>query len=204
MRKTRAVAPLLALIALLFSSVAGAQCTKDIECKGDRVCTDGVCAPPGAAAPSGVSPTASVPVAAPAKALPAAPPAGPTLNEPAPDAPVGYRRRTGLMVTGIVMASVGVGALIGALTLGVLKSTCRRDLDEKYPDRVVDAAGLAEVESCKSYDDPLLMLTAGGLVLTGAGLPMLIVGAKKIPVYQARVSPWLTPRSGGLILQLSL
>ena len=171
----RAAVLLLSLSALLFSGVARAQCTKDVECKGDRVCTNGVCAAPDAVAPA--------PVVAPAPA---------------------YRRRTGLMVTGIVMASVGVGALIGALTLGVLESTCRRDLKDEYPDNVAPASAVDERERCNSYDDPLLGLTAGGLLLTGVGLPLLIVGAKKVPVTQARVSPWLTPRSGGLTLQLSL
>lgn len=180
----------LSLSVLLLSGVARAQCTKDVECKGDRVCTNGVCAPP-LAAPA--------PVAAP----PAAAPAVPAPNEPPPDAPA-YRRRTGLMVTGIVMASVGVGALIGTLTLGVLKSTCDRDLKEEYPDNVVPASARDDLDRCQSYDTPLLVLTAGGLVLAGAGLPLLIIGAKKVPVTQARVSPWLTPRSGGLTLQLSL
>jgi hypothetical protein len=46
---TRAI--LLATIALLSENVF-AQCTKDIECKGDRVCEVGVCVSPGKANPS--------------------------------------------------------------------------------------------------------------------------------------------------------
>lgn len=39
---------LLVLVLVLFAWPAYAQCTKDIECKGDRVCTLGQCVEPGA------------------------------------------------------------------------------------------------------------------------------------------------------------
>jgi hypothetical protein len=167
MRKLRA-ALLLLLGVQLMSSAARAQCTKDTECKGDRVCSDGVCSAP---------------------------------EEPPAADPTKYRRRTGLLVTGIVMSSVGVGTLIGALAVGVVKATCNRDFDEM---RLASTAD--ELDDCTSYDNPLLLLTAGGLVLTGAGVPLLIMGAKKVPVQAARVgvSPWLGPRSGGLTLHVAL
>lgn len=176
MRQHWAAAFLLLLSCQLLSSAARAQCTKDIECKGERICSDGVCAAPSPAVPRSSEPPAA------------------SLTQPAAE-PTKYRRRTGLLVTGIVMSSVGVGALIGALAVGVVKSTCNRDVGE-----------LDEPDDCRSYDSPLLLLTAGGLVLTGAGVPLLILGAKKVPVHAARasVTPWLAPRSAGLTLRLVL
>jgi hypothetical protein len=180
MRQHCGAAFLLLLSLQLLSSTARARCTKDIECKGERICSDGVCA-----APSPALPRSSPPPAA----------------EPAT-----YRRRTGLLVTGIVMSSVGVGALIGALAVGVVKATCHRDFEQMYPEDELPASAADELDGCKSYDSPLLLLTAGGLVLTGAGVPLLIIGAKKVPVHSARagVTPWLGPRSGGLTLRLAL
>jgi hypothetical protein len=52
--KTKAI--FLATILLLSQSVF-AQCTKDIECKGDRVCEVGVCVSPGKANPSPITPS---------------------------------------------------------------------------------------------------------------------------------------------------
>jgi hypothetical protein len=175
--RQRWVATFLLLLSFqLLSGAARAQCTKDVECKGERICSDGVCAAPGPALPRSSEPPAT------SLTLPAA-------------QPTKYRRSTGLLVTGIVLSSVGVGALIGALTVGVVKATCKRDLEE-----------MDELDDCKSYDSPLLLLTASGLVLTGAGVPLLIIGAKKVPVHAARagVTPWLAPRSAGLTLRLVL
>ena len=175
MRQSSVVAFLVLLAFHSLSRAARAQCTKDIECKGDRVCNDGVCAAPRPEPPR----MAESPVAEPTK----------------------YRRRTGLLVSGIVMSSVGVGTLIGALAVGVVKATCNRDLEETLPASAAD-----ELDDCNSYDSPLLLLTAGGLLLTGAGVPLMIIGAKKVPVQDARVgvSPWLGPRSAGLTLRLAL
>jgi hypothetical protein len=86
----RAVRTLLTGAAVfLVSALASAQCTKDTDCKGDRVCEAGKCtspvalppappAPPGSEAPAGVAPVA------PAAATPDAGEEAPSAGEPPP------------------------------------------------------------------------------------------------------------------------
>jgi hypothetical protein len=186
--RTRWGAPFLLLLSFqLLSSVARARCTKDVECKGERICSNGVC---------------SAPLPAPART---SEPRAAGLTPPAPE-PTMYRRRTGLLVTGIVMSSVGTGALIGALAVGVVKATCDRDFEDMHRTDALPGSAADASDDCTSYDGPLLLLTAGGLVLAGAGVPLMIIGAKKVPVHtaRARLVPWLGPRSGGLALRLAL
>lgn len=81
----------------LLAPAAEAQCTKDIECKGDRICVRGECVDPLArgstnseAAPATVAPQASSaaeagPVVAPAAAAANVPPAQPAASTVAPE-----------------------------------------------------------------------------------------------------------------------
>jgi hypothetical protein len=71
------IAAALALTAL-FTGEAAAQCTKDTDCKGDRICQDGSCVAV-APAPAPVPPPAPPPAPPPVPAQPAPPPepAGP-------------------------------------------------------------------------------------------------------------------------------
>ena len=197
---------LLATSGVLVSGMALAECTKDIECKGDRVCTDGVCAPPTAAPPP--------PTPAPQTA-PAPQPAAPTTTvapTPAPThalaaAPQGYRRRSkGMMVTGLVLTSVGVPSLIAATALLIIERNCNSDLNAKYPNHELTPGNAAEVDRCHSYATPSLLLAFTGLVFTGTGLPLLLVGARKVPAQSASLGlmPWLSPTSTGLSLRLNL
>ena len=51
-------------------------------------------------------------------------------------------------------------------------------------------------------------LMLGGLIFTaaavGVGVPLLVAGARREPVATAFIAPWLTPRSSGLRLVLTL
>jgi hypothetical protein len=79
---------------LLVSALAQAQCTKDTDCKGNRVCEAGKCtspasalppappAPPGAEAPANATPAPGIAATAPAPADATAPPAAPTAATP--------------------------------------------------------------------------------------------------------------------------
>jgi hypothetical protein len=44
----------------------------------------------------------------------------------------------------------------------------------------------------------------GGLALIGGGIPMIVIGAKRVPVGRVTAVPWLGPREGGLQLRLDL
>jgi hypothetical protein len=177
---------------LLVTSLSHAQCAKDTECKGDRVCEAGKCVTAPAAAP-----------AAPAQydAVPAAPvttsaPATSAGKEPPPDAPAKprmQRHSTGMMVGGIVMVSLAPVALVVAGVARLGKGIC--DIDDE--------------RGCDDDYDPTIygsLLT--GVVLLGVGIPLLVIGAKKEPVEenvaQATITPWLTPNAAGVGLRIDM
>ena len=218
--------------ALLLSGAAAAQCTMDTDCKGDRVCEGGKCTaplPPAPAAPSGAvdpsAPPASEPpgqgaepppaeAAAPVAAPPPAPVAAPPPRRAAPqrvvaavpDEPVTQRRSRPLMVTGIVMVSVGPLALLGALAAHNSQDNCDEQLQQDYPDLMVPTSERHRLERCDGYSVPLYVLGIGGAVLIGGGIPLIVYGGKNMPVKNAglEVSPWASPRAGGLKLRLTL
>ncbi len=102
----------------LWSAAARAQCTKDIDCKADRVCNAGVCQ------------------AAQQPALPVEPALVPT--------PIAYRRRsTAWMVSGIVLTSLGTASLFTGLGLTIAQVSCRGEPDELERCRAFDSAALA-------------------------------------------------------------
>src|SRR5688572_14980351 len=115
MLRGRVLAGLLVCCALLWSQRAHAQCTKDLDCKADRVCDAGKCQAPAVVAAPVVA--APVPVVAPATE------------------PVQYRRRsTAMMVTGIAATSLGAASLFTALGLAIVSVDCRNDLENAEAD----------------------------------------------------------------------
>ena len=98
----------------LWSATGRAQCTKDTECKGDRVCNAGTCQ------------AAAVVVRAPA----------------APSTPAYRRRSSGLMIGGIVMTSLGTASLATALGLTLAQIDCDDD-EERARCQAFDTAALA-------------------------------------------------------------
>lgn len=177
---------------LLVTSLSQAQCAKDTDCKGERVCEAGKCVE----APAAATTTAPAQPSAPAQAsAPADSAAG---REPAPEPlslkPRMRRHSTGMMVGGIVMLSLTPVALIVAGVAGLGKSVCRIDNSEHACDN--------------DYDATIYGSLLTGVVLVGAGIPLLVVGAKKEPVDEAQVtatvSPWVTPSAAGVGLRVDL
>lgn len=218
---------------LLVSALANAQCTKDTDCKGDRVCEGGKCtsplppapaAPPGsdAAAPPGpgattdAAPVDAQPAPAPAAApvdlqLQASPSEMATAGASAPlerDEPQTKRRSRGAMIGGIVMVSVGPIALLGALAAKNAQEQCDANLERDYPDHRLPPSERYREEECNNYSVPLYLFGIGGAVLTAAGIPLIIYGAKSVPNGPPRASlsvlPWAGPTSSGLRLRLDL
>jgi hypothetical protein len=214
---------------LLVSALANAQCTKDTDCKGDRVCDAGKCTsplPPAPAAPPG-SDAAAAPAdgATPADAQPAPAPAVAPVNlqlqsspsEAAPvaattplarDEPRTKRRSRNAMIGGIVMVSVGPIALLGALAAKNAQDTCDAGLERDYPDHRLPTSERYREDECNDYSVPLYLFGIGGAVLTAAGIPLIIYGAKSLPSSPPRASlrvlPWAGPTSSGLRLRLDL
>lgn len=187
-------AVLVAAAIVCSSAVARAQCTKDTDCKGERVCEAGQCTGP---APS-AAPATPVPPQ-PQEAPPAEPNLAPrTASRPArvlspepelepdqrfftheePRKPAKRLRSPGMMAGGIVLTSLGPVLLMA----GVLSSSC---------------------PGCSS-GPRMLAFVLGAATCIGIGVPLIVMGAKRVPVHQVTLAPWLAPRQAGMQLQLSL
>jgi hypothetical protein len=166
---------------LLLSSVAQAQCSKDTDCKGNRICEAGVCT----AAPTQAGAPDAAPAAPPAQVVVLAPQAQP------PTPVKGPRHSTAMMVGGIVMVSFAPIALITSAIANVEKHGCE---DGIY----------GPIRDCDQYNPTIY----GGLIAAGAlvaiGIPLIVIGAKRDPVGTATVTPWATPHGGGLGLRIDL
>jgi hypothetical protein len=184
MRFPRVVGALASTVVVFSSLVARAQCSKDTDCKGERVCSEGACtAPPAGAAPApAAAPVAPAP--APAQAAPqgytlvpvAAPPAAP------PPKPETERYSTGMMVAGIFMVSTGPIILL----LGISNSCVTTGFDCATTEQVA--------------------MTIVGTAMIGVGVPLIVVGSQRVPVRPsaAKLSPWVTPHGAGATLRLNL
>lgn len=168
------------------TSVAHAQCTMDTECKGERVCEEGKCVAPAAVSLPPAPPAAPAPAeAAPA---PVSVPASPPAPAPAPEKPKMRRHSTGMMVGGIVMVSMSPLALFMAGVYGLANAVCSYD--------------------CEGYETTAKVSLISAVVLAGVGIPMIVVGAEKVPVEPgsatASIGPWATPHAAGLGFRLDL
>ena len=166
---------MVALAIAATATVARAQCATDQECKGDRICEAGQCvAPPAPAAQADASADAPVERER-------------FFEEPEDEKPRKGKKRIGnpgLMIGGIVLAS----AAPIVLGVGVATASCSSDGGDTRCDigeRVV-AFGLIS------------------LAMVGAAVPMIVIGAKRVPVRQVAIGPLLAPGLSGLQLQLRL
>lgn len=197
---------LLAATFCLVTATAHAQCTKDTDCKGDRVCDAGKCVagpPPAATPPAGTeaSPAAppspeAVPPAPPAAAAPA--PAAPAAPAPIPvvivpqaeeKKPEMKRHSPAMMAVGIVMVAAAPIVFVTAL--------------------MEDANCISVDGRCDDSGVTTAALTITGIGLIGCGIPLIIIGAKREPVNgqpapAARLMPWVSPNSAGATVRLDL
>jgi hypothetical protein len=87
--------------------------------------------------------------------------------------PVTERQSVGAMVAGIVLTSIGGVLLIGAATGASLETSC--DLN---------------TGNCtNSFGGVAIGLVIGGVVGLAAGIPLLIYGARRVPVTQTSAPP---------------
>jgi hypothetical protein len=111
-------------------------------------------------------------------------------DEPDTERPRRVNKRIGnpaLMVGGIVLASAAPIVLVA----GLLSSpSC-------------SGPGVSPSGTC---DDGLRIVTFSliSLAMIGAAVPMIVIGAKRVPVRTVAVGPLLAPRLAGLQLQLRL
>jgi hypothetical protein len=90
------------------------------------------------------------------------------------------RRSTGMMVGGIVLTSLAPIVLY----VGLVSNQC--------------SSGRS---SCSNQNLAVVVTT---LTMLGVGIPLIVIGAKRVPVTRVSVGPWLAPRHGGLHLRLDL
>lgn len=112
------------------------------------------------------------------------------------------------MIAGIAMVSVGPIALLGALAAKNAQERCDDKLQRDYPDLRLPSSERYRAEECNDYSAPLYVFGIGGLVLTAAGIPLIVYGSKKLPLNPPsatlHVQPWASPGSGGLRLRLDM
>jgi hypothetical protein len=156
----------------LWSTPGRALCSKDVDCKGDRLCSAGTCqAPPPRVTRNG-STTASAP----------------TVRAPR------YRRHNkAMMITGIIMTSVGTASLLTGAGLTIAEVSCRNHELEHH-------------SRCEDFETAALATLLGGFAFASIGVPLILHGGKKIPIEAegASIAPWLARGSAGLSLRLRL
>ncbi|WP_437720006.1 hypothetical protein [Sorangium sp. So ce861] len=144
-----------------------------------------VAVPPLAGAPARAAAPPVSGHAAPPPARAAAPPASGAALAPVagrapapPPQPLTRRRSKGMMVTGIVLTSIGAVALLGGgLALAASSAT---DPDTGEPtDPFEEEFGYEEDASATEAGVALIL---GGVVFAGVGIPLAIVGGRKVPV----------------------
>jgi len=182
---------------VLFTSAAHAQCTKDTDCKADRVCEAGVCSAPepSAAAAAADAPQSEAAPAPPVRSRPAPAPSGGEAQRPPPT----ERRSIGMMAAGIVMVSVSPIPLVGALIYAAEGATC-----DGYD---LASDGTYDNPNCSRNNAAAVGLTLTGLALIGVGVPLIVIGAKRVPVkpaVEATVVPYATPDGAGIGLRLTM
>jgi hypothetical protein len=212
-------------VVIALSSVH-AQCADDTDCKGERVCDAGACVAPTAAplddangwgirppaadgADASASSADSSPGAAPAtspKAAGAAATAGPQPSPPAdPNANLRERvmrpKSTALVVFGVVTLTASAFTFYGAYAMANLSLLCN----------------MGHSSDCDDGAKTAIALGVGTVALIGVGIPMIVIGSKRVPAEEqpkvarrpwtrprAALAPFVTPDSAGLRFQLSM
>ncbi|CAN94676.1 putative membrane protein [Sorangium cellulosum So ce56] len=139
--------------------------------------------PSGPAAPAGA---AALPPGGPgaprASGAPLAPVAAVAPGRPA--APLTKRRSKGMMVTGIVLTSLGAVAILGGGLVIASAPSCSGDgcVYDRSSNPYADDTGYQYEEDGADAEGAGVGLVVGGLVLAGVGIPLAIVGGRKVPV----------------------
>jgi hypothetical protein len=127
--------------------------------------------------------------------------------EPSPDAdyePTFHRFSTPLMVSGIaVTAAAPVVFVLGA----ILSKSTYNDCVAGISHTNASFRDLEVVQDCDdAHTNRLYVLAGAAVVMAGAGVPMIIVGAHKVrdqPTPRALLLPYAGPQRAGLTLHVT-
>lgn len=174
-----------ALISLLcLGRAATAECTKDTDCKGSRICEQGQCVASNEPVESPVTHVES-PRETPRELRGSAVRGGT------------HRRSTGLMVTGIVLTAAGGISALTAVSFVIAGSTCTNTSTTSSYSTSTDS-------TCDTFTDLTWVSGIAAIALIGTGIPLVIVGGSRVPNEQATrrlvLTPWASSNSGGLRL----
>jgi hypothetical protein len=106
-----------------------------------------------------------------------------------------------MMAGGIVMVSLAPIALFAAGIANAQQYNC------EHSDYYLDGGGTLSYrgENCAAYDKTIYGGLIVGLALLGGGIPLIVIGGKKVPAWStATLTPWATPTAGGLGLRLQM
>jgi hypothetical protein len=156
---------------------ADAQCTKDIECKGDRICRDGACTDP--------SP-------APVVAVPGAAGEAPGTQQAPTESVATQPRSPAMRTTGIVLTLAGGAAIVAAIVLAVDAANDRSKLDSICPSHMCPPSQLSLISESNTLSTAATLTALGAIGLLGAGIPLYFVGRHEVPV--SRRAAWWIPR----------
>jgi hypothetical protein len=199
---------LVATLGLLgWASSAGAQCTKDTECKGDRICNEGACMAPPAArqalAPQGPSFVIG------ADPAPAPPSAGATVGGGSLPArsfvPATEPHDPTMAAIGLVLTGMGAATLVTTVILLAKGAADHRASLNAFCDN--DACAAAADAQNSAGEALLTAGTVTGLAtiaLLGPGISLFLVGRRQVPARSQTAAWWVPQRVSTDLRQVTL
>jgi hypothetical protein len=103
-----------------------------------------------------------------------------------------------MMAAGIAMVSVAPFAFLGSAIVGIQKAACGVS--------DIDSSGTFIDSRCDRYDPAMYGLLLSGVVLVGAGIPLIVIGAKQVPVSEnsedeMAILPWVSRDGAGAVVR---
>jgi hypothetical protein len=131
----------------------------------------------------------------PLERAPEAPPAGPPARSPG-DASSGDTLRT----VGLVVGGVGVASLLAGGVFVGLTAERTSAADERCPDQICDAEGIAIVEQAETFANVANVTVIAGAALAAAGLGLWLFAPDGDDGAAVAATPWVGPGLGGVSL----
>jgi hypothetical protein len=190
-----------------WASSARAQCTKDTECKGDRICNEGVCMDPPASRQALAPPGPTFVIGA--DSAPAPPSSGAIPDSgslPAQSFVPATEPHDRTMATiGLVLTAMGAATLVTTVILLVKGAAEHRASLNAFCDNDVCSAAADAQNSAGEA-----LLTAGTvtglatIALLGPGIPLFFLGRHQLPARSQTTAWWVPQRVSTYLHQVTL
>lgn len=125
-----------------------------------------------------------------------------------PPEPKTERNSIGLMAGGITLITIAPISLLIAAISAAEKGSCNRYPDSgAYYDPNTGQIVYGR-EDCDRYDPSIYGFTIGGIALFAVGIPMFVVGSRRVPVKDdtgsAKLTPWVSANGAGATLRVDM